>query len=69
MMASMVMTKTYGAFAMNQAAYGRTQMSFSKYLLSISEVPDTLADAQREFIVLKFSWRRKLIILSQISTV
>ena len=28
MMASMVMTKTYGAFAMNQAAYGRTQMSF-----------------------------------------
>ena len=32
-------------------------------------MPDTLADAQREFIVLKFSWRRKLIILSQISTV
>ena len=27
-------------------------------------MPDTLADAQREFIVLKFSWRRKLIILS-----
>ena len=30
-------------------------------------MPDTLADAQR--LVLKFSWRRKLIILSQISTI